>query len=56
MSLSPFPARAGIPPPVPPKVPALPHIAALVTANAPTVLVSPALYCGLSLGFLLTKL
>ena len=48
MSLSPFPARAGIPPPVPPKVPALPHIAALVTANAPTVLVSPALYCGLS--------
>ncbi|KAG0638909.1 Up-regulated during septation-domain-containing protein [Tuber brumale] len=38
MSLSPFPARGGIPPPVPPKVPALPHIAALATASTPTVL------------------
>ncbi|CUS09553.1 unnamed protein product [Tuber aestivum] len=37
MSLSPFPARGGIPPPVPPKISALPHIAAaLATAGAPT--------------------
>ncbi|CAZ80332.1 unnamed protein product [Tuber melanosporum] len=38
MSLSPFPARGGIPPPIPPKTPALPHIAALATASAPNVL------------------
>ncbi|PWW77569.1 hypothetical protein C7212DRAFT_356968 [Tuber magnatum] len=38
MSLSPFPARGGIPPPVPPKISALPHIAALAIAGAPTTL------------------
>ncbi|RPA97109.1 hypothetical protein L873DRAFT_1148696 [Choiromyces venosus 120613-1] len=38
MSLSPFPARGDIPPPVPPKTPALPHIATVATANVPAVL------------------